>query len=340
MVALKGADIDRFVAKPDRGKPVVLVYGPDTGLVRERAAALIKASVDDPNDQFMLARLEGDDVAGEPGRLVEEANTIPLFGGRRAVWVRASSRNIVPAVEALIANSSPDCRVVIEAGNLAKSAPLRVLCEKAKNAVTLPCFIDTEAALGRLIDDEMRAASLTISPEARTALLPLIGGDRLASRSEVQKLALFAHGKGKVELDDVLAVIADASALALDSLVDAVFAGRIAEVEFQFGKAQVAGTSPGAIISAAQRQVAVLHKARLAVDDGRSVDDVMQATYVHFSRKTAVEAALRIWSSPRLERAMTQLAEAAFEARKRTDMAQPIAHRALLSLAVNARRKE
>ena len=179
MVALKGADIDRFVAKPDPGRPVVLVYGPDTGLVRERAAALIKASVDDPSDPFMLARLEADDIAGEPGRLVEEANTIPLFGGRRAVWVKAGTRNFAAAVEALTAAAPPDCRVVIEAGDLRRSAPLRAICERAKNAAALPCYVDDERTLALLIDDEMRAAGITISPDARAALLPLLGGDRL-----------------------------------------------------------------------------------------------------------------------------------------------------------------
>ncbi len=340
MVALKAADVDRFVAKPDPGRPIVLVFGPDTGLVRERAAALIKASVDDPNDPFMLARLDGDDLAGEPGRLVEEANTIPLFGGRRAVWVKAGSRNIAPAVEALIANASPDCRVVIEAGNLAKNAPLRALCEKAKNVAALPCYADAAKDVARLIDDEMRAAGLTISPEARAALVPLLGGDRLASRSEIQKLAMYAHGKGAVELDDVLAVVADASTLALDALVDAAFAGKAAELETQFGKAQVAGTSAGAIVSAAQRQVAALHRMRLAVDEGRSVEEAIKSTYVHFSREAAVGAALRIWSSARLERAMTQLADAALDTRKQAGMAEAIAQRTLLSLAVNARRKD
>ena len=63
----------------------------------------IKSSVDDPSDPFSLARLDGDDLAGEPTRLVEEANTMPLFGGRRAVWVKAGARNFAPAVEALIA---------------------------------------------------------------------------------------------------------------------------------------------------------------------------------------------------------------------------------------------
>ncbi len=103
MTAIKAADVDAFIARPDPARPVVLVFGPDAGLVSERVNALVKASVDDPNDPFALARLEGEELAAEPSRLVEEAQTIPLFGGRRAVWVKAGSRNIAPAVEALLA---------------------------------------------------------------------------------------------------------------------------------------------------------------------------------------------------------------------------------------------
>lgn len=320
----------------------MLVFGPDAGLVRERAEALVRMSVDDPKDPFQLARLDGDDLAGEPTRLVEEANTIPLFGGRRAVWVKAGGRNIAPAVEALIASPSPDCRVVIEAGDLKRSAPLRTLCERAKTAVALPCYADGERDLARLIDDEMREAGLTISPEARATLLPLLGGDRLASRHEVRKLALFARGKQRVELDDVMSVVADASTLALDGLIDSAFAGRTAELEAQLGKVRVAGTAPGTIVSAAQRQVAQLHKARLAVEEGASVNEAAGGIqpFVHFSRKAAVEAALRTWTSARLARAMAQLADAALEARRQSTLADVIAQRTLLALAVAARRKE
>src|SRR5262249_3552240 len=264
--------------------PVVLVFGPDAGLVRERAETLVRISVDDPKDPFQLARLDGDELAGEPTRLVEEANTIPLFGGRRAVWVKAGARNFAPAVEALVAAPAPDCRVVIEAGDLKRNAPLRVICERARNAAALPCYVDSEKDLVRLIDDEMHDAGLAISPQARAALVPLLGGDRLASRHEIRKLALFARGKARVELADGLAsdpeaaraALADPSPLALDGLIDAAFAGRPGEPEVQFGKARTAGTAPAAIVSAALRQVAQLHKARLAVEDGSSVSDAAQ----------------------------------------------------------------
>ena len=70
------------------------------------------------NDPFSLARLEAEELSANPARLVEEAQTIPLFGGRRAVWAKAGSRNIAPAVEALLGLPVSECRVVIEAGDL------------------------------------------------------------------------------------------------------------------------------------------------------------------------------------------------------------------------------
>src|SRR5271170_3554440 len=162
MVAIKNTEVDAFIARLDPGRPIILVFGPDAGLISERINAIVKASVDDTDDPFSLVRLDGEEITANPGRLVEEAQTIPLFGGRRAVWVKAGGRNIAPAVEALLALPGSECRVVIEAGDLRRSAPLRTLVERAKNAAALPCYPDSERDLARLIDSEMRAAGVVL----------------------------------------------------------------------------------------------------------------------------------------------------------------------------------
>src|SRR3954451_19093610 len=101
MVALRGKEIDSFLARPDPGRPIILLYGPDAGLVRERAEALIASAVDDPNNPFSLVRLDGDELSAEPSRLVDEAMTIPMFGGRRAIRGRTGSRSFATVVYTL-----------------------------------------------------------------------------------------------------------------------------------------------------------------------------------------------------------------------------------------------
>lgn len=341
MVALRGREIDAFLARPDAGRPIILLYGPDAGLVRERADALIASAVDDPNDPFSLVKLDGDELSAEPSRLVDEAMTVPLFGGRRAIRIRAGSRSFAGGIDTLAEMPVRDCRIVIEAGELRPESPLRKACERARTAVAIGCYPDTERDLAKLMDDELRLANLRIAPDARATLTSLLGGDRQASRNELRKLTLYAHGRGEVTLEDVMAVVADASELKLDPIVDAAFAGKPDIVETEFGKAMVAGTYPGVIISAAQRQAAWLHKSALALAEGTPIAAVLDGGFprLHFSRKPNVEIALRNFSAARLVGIIEQLAAAALDMRKQPTLAAAIAQRSLLSIATSAKRR-
>jgi DNA polymerase III subunit delta len=341
LVALRGKEIDAFLARPDPGRPIILLYGPDAGLVRERADALLASAVDDPSDPSSLVKLDGDELSAEPSRLVDEAMTVPLFGGRRAIRVRAGSRSFASGVDTLADTPLKDCRIVIEAGELRPESPLRKACERAKTAVAIGCYPDGERELSKLIDDELRIADLRIAQDARATLMALLGGDRQASRNELRKLTLYAHGRGEVTLDDVMAVVADASELKLDPIVDGAFAGRADLVESEFAKAMVAGTYPGVIISAAQRQAAWLHKSALAVAEGTPLSTILDGGFprLHFSRKGAVEAALRHFNAARLAAVIDQLGTAALDMRKQPAIAAAIAQRALLSIAANAKRR-
>ena len=99
-----------------------------------------------------------------------------------------------------------------------------------------------------------------------------------------------------------MAVVADASELKIDPIVDGAFAGKPDLVETEFAKAMVAGTYPGMIISAAQRQAAWLHKTSLAVAEGTPVSTLLDSGFprLHFSRKPSAEIALRNFSTARL----------------------------------------
>jgi DNA polymerase-3 subunit delta len=341
VVALRGRDIDAFLARPDSTRPIILLYGPDAGLVRERADALLASAVDDPKDPFSVVRLDGDELSAEPSRLVDEAMTVPLFGGRRAIRIRAGSRSFATGIDTLADMPVKDCRIVIEAGELRAENPLRKACERAKTAVAIACYPDGERDLAKLIDDELRLANLRIAADARASLTALLGGDRQASRNELHKLTLYSHGKGEVTLEDVMAVVSDASELKIDPIVDGAFAGKPELVESEFAKAMVAGTYPGVIIAAAQRQAAWLHKTALAAADGTPVSTLLDSGFprLHFSRKANVESALRHFNAARLVSIIELLATAALDMRKQASLASAIAQRTLMSIAANARRR-
>ena len=341
MAAIPAKDVDGFVARPDPRRPIVLVYGPDLGLVRERVDALLLGAGGNASDPFSTVTIEGDILAGDPGRLADEARAIGLFGGRRLVHIRAGGRSFADALTSLLADPPQDAFIVIEAGDLKKGAPLRKLVEASQAAVALPCYQDDERTVTRLVETTLKNAGLTIDADARDTLVSLLGADRMASRSELEKLVLYVGDKKRVEFADVLAAIADSSTLALDDVVDAAAAGDTVEAVAAFAKARAEGIPASVVIGATIRHIATLHRLSLRVERGdhpsRIVTEPQQRIF--FRRQSFFERALNRFGPQEFERTLTALGTALLASRRSAELADPIAEREILAIAKGARRR-
>nr|WP_246329295.1 DNA polymerase III subunit delta [Chthonobacter rhizosphaerae] len=313
-----------------------MVYGPDGGLVAERAATIAAASAD-PADPFSLIKLDAADLGRDPSRLADEAYAVSMFGGRRAILVRdAGTRpTVATAVTALLKTPPPETVVVLEAGDLKKSHALRTLVERDKTAYALPCYVDDDAAIGRLIDQETKAAGVSIAPDAREALIGHLGGDRLVSRGEVQKVCLFALHKGRIELADVQELVGDSSTISAEEVVDAAALGDMAGLMAALTRAASEGVDANALAGTGLRVFQMLDDLRADVDAGRRPEDVVDVARppIFFKRKQTVIKALRLWTPARLERALALLADAVRDARLNPALANAIIGDILLRIA-------
>lgn len=335
MVALKGRDIEAFLRRPDRS--IVLVYGPDTGLVSERSAAILKTAETD-GDPLAQVTMDGDALAADPQRLVEEAWTPPLFGGKRAIRVTASSRDLMPALKPLLDDPPSEALVVVEGRDMKRSSPLRKAFEAAKTAVALPCYLDGGRDLEQLIDEEEARSGLSFTPDARAAIQRLTGGDRLASRAEIAKVALYCHGVGEVTVEDVAAVAGDASAVALDELADAVGLGEAALADRALRRIFAEGAAPGSVILALGRHFRQLAEMRGRIDDGATAESALKSLKppVFYKREQAVRRQATLWSAEQLARVGAMLLERELETRRMPDLGEAIVGRCVLTLAQTA----
>lgn len=343
MTALKSSEIDAFVRKPGDRVGLALIYGPDDGLVTERASSLVKAASGGGDDPFSLVRLEGADLVADPARLVDEARTVSLFGNRRVVWVRdCGARNLLPAVQPLLDEPAVGSLVVLEAGDLKKTAPLRRKIEEHATAVALPCYADGAQDIARLVDRELADAGLAIDRDAREALEALLGGDRMASRGEIRKLCLYAHGRDRIRLDDVHAIVGDASALAMDELVDAVAGGVPDAVDRLLGRLEASGTPAAVAGSTLQRHFQLLERLRAETTAGRKAADVVAAVQppIFFRRRAEITRQLGLWTPERLRRAAGVLDDALLKTRRMPQLASAVLSDAALTLARAARAAE
>jgi DNA polymerase-3 subunit delta len=343
MAQKKAFEVDSWLAKPDPRFFLVLVYGPDRGLVSERARTFAQKTGLPLDDPFSVVRLEAGEAERDSGRLLDEARTVPMFSDRRLLWLRnaGAQKGLADDVKALLAEPPRDAIVLIEAGDLKKGAPLRTTVEAAQAAVALPCYADDGRDLEALIDRELTRAGMTMTLEARQALRRNLGGDRLASVGEIEKLALHALGKGEITLEDVRALSGDVSGQSFEDAVDAMLEGRVSDFDAAFTRQCQAGGPPFLALAGAMRQMQGLHAMRGELDaGGRGATAVVAAQKppVFFARRKLVEKALERWSRAALERALERLQAAVLQTRRRADLSQSIARQALLGIAVESAR--
>ncbi len=127
---LKTAEIDRFLAKPPDTVPIVLIYGPDEGLVRERAVKLAQTILPDLKDPFRSVDLTDGDLKTDPARVADEFGSISMLGGRRIIRIRTSGERTARTLKEFIDSVDGDtlrgdALVIMEAGDLKPSSPLR-----------------------------------------------------------------------------------------------------------------------------------------------------------------------------------------------------------------------
>jgi len=337
MTALKASEVERFLKRPDLEAGVLLVYGPDAGLVREAAQRLIRHYGGSDPGAMNLVTLDGSEVDADPGRLAVEARTVPLFGDRRVVRVRGVGKSAVLPVTDLL-DDPAGAVVVLEAGNLAPRDPMRAAVEASRHGRALPCYPDTDESLTRLIAEWLGDAGISADPDVAPALREQLGNDREVTRRELEKLAFFAAETGTLTRADVLTLCADNAALVIDEILDAMGTGHSARLEAALDRALAATVSSQQLITMALAHFSMLRRWRTEVDRGRSVRDVLEGTRPrpHFSRRGALEQQLRLWSDSALAAALERLQLASADSRKRYALNETIMRRAFLAIAMMA----
>ncbi len=338
MVAIKAHEADRAIARPDPQWRIWLLYGPDAGLISERAATIANAALGkDSTDPFRLVRIEGDDVVADPARLLDEASTIGLFGGDRVIRVSRTSKQLAPAIEPLLRTPPAGAVIIIEAGELSGKSPLVQKIGAAACGVVLPCYVDDVRGLEALVDTRLREAGLAIDRDARQSLIASLGSDRLVSRQEIEKLIAYVGDGKRIEIGDILACVGDSAVRETDTLADAVFTGDLDLADQAWARLMAEGAEAGVVAGALCRHAAQLLAARLAVEAGQSREAVLARWRFPFPRKRAIETALGLWPARKLTATMAALMSAAAAGRRQAALGEDITQRAVIAAAHNAK---
>jgi len=335
------AETERFIREPDPALIAVLVYGPDQGLVRERARKIVSSVVEDLADPFRVTELTAAVLLDDPVRLSDEVGALSLTGGRRVVRLGDAGDATTKTLDGVLSTASAnDVLVVVEAGDLGPRSKLRKLFEDSGTAAALACYADDVRALGEVIRETLSQAGLTATPDAISYLSDHLGSDRMISRMELEKLATYAFGAGEVTLEDAEAVVGDGAVNSIDDIVYSTSEGNIFNLDRALQRVFDEGINSVAVVRAAQRHFQRLHRAAGAVAAGNTPDQAMKALRppVFFKRAASFRGQLQAWNVSSLAGALKALTDAEIACKTTGIPAETSCRRILLGICYQAAR--
>lgn len=329
--------IDSFVKKPDSAAAVILVYGPDEGLVRERINILTGSVVKDINDPFNVAEFSAGHLSDNPSRLLDEALSISMLGGRRVIRVHGASEDMTSTVKDVLSKlKKGDNLVLLSAGELSPRSTLRTLLENAENGAAIPCYVDDERDIGRVINEALKTAGYTIGSEALTYMAGNVVGDRAVARSEVEKLITYTGPEKKnISLEDVIACIGDSAALSLDNLARHVASGQFADADRTLGFVLSEGLPAVTVLRNLQSYFMRLHITKSRIQQGDSTEEAVKKLRppLFFKVKSSFESQVTNWSLPQMEQALALLSSVEAKCKQTANDPSTLCGRAILSLS-------
>ncbi len=329
-------DIEPFVKKPDPSARVILVYGPDNGLMKERASQMGLTVVSDLADPFNVAHLTADLLADDPARLRDETQAISMMGGDRLIRIEDASDKLTILIKSYLEAPSTGALVILEAGELGPRSTLRALCEKSKHAAAVPCYVEDEKGVERLIRESLKNENTAIDPDALGWLAVNIAGDRRKIRQELEKLLTYkGPDTGRITLEDVQAACGETGALALEDLVYGVGGHHPMMALKTYALLLEEGTSFVVIVRALQNHFRRLHLVRAHMDSGESQDIALKRLNppIFFKQEPAFKAQIQSWSLQSLNTVMGKLMDLEAQCKKTGAPVETLCAQAVLGLS-------
>lgn len=299
-----------------------LLYGTETFLLNETLERIVGTALKDGERDFHLSVYDCEETPIEAA--IEEAETLPFFGEKKVVVVKNpyfltaekgkdKVEHDLKKLEEYIASPSPFA-VVIFVGLYEKLDERKKITKRLMNEAEV--FVASplhEKELHRWIGERVKENGVTITEEAKDALLKLAGTNLMILANELDKLALFVGQAGTIAKETVEMLVSRTLEQNVFVLVEKVVQRNISEALQIFYDLLESNEEPIKILSLLASQFRLLYQAKWLAAKGYGQQQIASLLKVHpFRVKLALGQSV-LFSEQELLKMMHDLAEADYQ---------------------------
>jgi DNA polymerase-3 subunit delta len=289
------------------------ICGQDDFLVGRLGKERFAELAGEATDEFSREVVNGfaanvDDVESAVNQFREAVQTVPMFGGRRVVWLKdvnfladtvtgkaeTTLKRVEDLQELLQAVDPAETAVLITAAPVDRRRSFAKWCEKNADFVLADGGEDADG-LAAVVQAEARASGVEFAPGALELLLAKVGANTRLLVEEVHKLAAHADGP-LIEEASVAELSPNAAQGDFFETAEAFFSGNLQWTLAALKRHFFAGGDARPLLSAFQNRNRILLQVRALADAGeakvgpRGVDGLQRAAAAYGPRFGAAAA--------------------------------------------------
>jgi DNA polymerase-3 subunit delta len=210
-------EIDKLIASLTQGKPVpaIVLLGTDSYLREMCRARILDACVPEAARAWAVARLSARETGWDD--ILQRAQMLPMLSPRQVIIVDGAESveklgdkardEILEALGKYLDSPAPFTTLLLEAGALDGRQRFSKLLQEKATVVPLTIGGESAAALAVQMAKDL---GVEIDREAAVLLAEILNGEPARIRIELEKLATYAQGRGRITSADVEALVVSA----------------------------------------------------------------------------------------------------------------------------------
>lgn len=305
--------IEAYITRPDPRHRAMLLYGPDAGLVRERAKRLTASMLGSAPDPFALVELTEAAILADPARLSDELSAISMMAPKRVILVRDAGDKLTKIIEGAAQAFNDSTLLIICADELSTRSSLRAWFDKENACASLACYKDEARDVQDVIRKSFAAAGISADYDIVQYLSQQLGNDRYVTYQELEKLITYAGDEKQFRLAEVQALVEYNRDTHLDDVVTAVADRNLQSLDAMLTLMLREGTQPIAWIRALQRYFNRLYSIKSQMMNGsQTAEQIIQSLRppVFFKQVPSLTRHVQNWNLGQIVKALKLLVAA------------------------------
>jgi len=304
--------VEFFLTRYDAGVRAALLYGPDSGLARDRAKRLSSLFLGSNPDPFALVELSEASLTADSALLADELSAISMMAPKRVILVQGAGDKCTRIIESAASCFNDSVLLIVLGEELSARSSLRLWFEKEASAASIACYQDELRDVHDVIRKKFAEAGIQADRDTVEYLAGQLGNDRYVTYQELEKLITYAGESRQLSFEAVQTLVDYNRETSFDDIVSAVADRNLQALEKNLTLLLREGTQPVAYLRALQRYFNRLYAMQAQVANGSSIEQVIQSARppIFFKQVPVMTRHLNQWKTEAIVKALKLLVQA------------------------------